>query len=184
MNFGIQKLTRKKILTMKTKYLLILITVVILSSCSSSKILPRPDEIVYNTYGGLIEVKTREGYIYGELISVNDNDLSVLIMNKNECVNINKNSITRYKIYFAEANKYGWTIPAFTLLSFTHGWFSMLSLPINLISTIVITSSAKSSFRIRSKRINYENLKMYARFPQGIPNNITLDQIKHNFQIR
>jgi hypothetical protein len=166
---------------MKTKYLIILFVIVIFSSCSSSKILPKPDEIVSNAYGGLIELKTRQGYIYGELISVNDEDLSVLIMNKNECENINKSKITSYKIYFAEANKYGWTIPAFTILSFTHGWLSILSLPTNLISTIVITSSAKSSFRISSRKIKYEELKMYARFPQGLPSNIKTEEIKHNF---
>lgn len=165
---------------MKIKYLLIFI-VLIFSACSSSKILPQPDEIVSNTYGGLIEIRTSEEYIYAELISVNEDNLSILLMDKNECINIDKNKILRYKIYFAEANKYGWTIPVFSLISVTHGLLSIFTLPTNLISTIIITSTAKSSFRISNRNINYENLKMYARFPQGMPSNIKIEQIKHDF---
>lgn len=165
---------------MKIKYLLILI-VVMLSSCSSSKLLPKPDEIVHNTYGSLIELKAKNKFIYGELISVNDASLTILSMNTKECVNIEKDKIIRYKIYFAQANKYGWTIPVFTLFSISHGFFSFISLPVNLLSTIILTTSANSAYRISSRDIDYEKLKMYARFPQGIPSNIKLEQIKHYF---
>jgi hypothetical protein len=50
--------------------------------------------------------------------------------------------------------------------------------PINLIVTISITVSGETAFQYSDKNITYDILKMFARFPQGIPPNMDLASIK------
>jgi hypothetical protein len=50
--------------------------------------------------------------------------------------------------------------------------------PINLMVTIVVTMSSEDAFQYNEKNMSYEKLKMFARFPQGIPLNIDVASIK------
>jgi hypothetical protein len=64
------------------------------------------------------------------------------------------------------------------LLPFIHGWYSIFTIPIHLIVTISVTASGENAFKYNNKKMTYEELKMFARFPQGIPPDIDLANVK------
>jgi hypothetical protein len=42
----------------------------------------------------------------------------------------------------------------------------------------MVTTSRENAFKCNQKNMTYEKLKMFARFPQGIPPTISLTNIK------
>lgn len=64
------------------------------------------------------------------------------------------------------------------LLPFIHGAISIFTLPIHLIVTITATATGENAFKYSDKNMTYDKLRMFARFPQGIPPNIKLANIK------
>lgn len=166
---------------MKIKLSIIIVFSILFCSCTSSRILPKPVDIATHVYGGLIEISTKEELIEGELISVNENDLVVLLLDSNKCISVPKKNINRYIITFALAENYSWTIPVFMLTSVSHGFYAGFSLPFNLISTSALYFSSSNAYTLRSSYVDYENLKMYARYPQGTPENIDISKIKFNY---
>ncbi len=101
------------------------------------------------------------------------------------------NDVKRFKLRYARPKHYGWTIPIgiiLPLIPFTdpdgggrmpfHGFFALLSIPVNLIVTIAVTKAGENAFKYNDKNMTYDKLKMFARFPQGVPTNIDLASIK------
>ncbi len=168
---------------MKIKLSIIIVSTFLLCSCTNSKILPKSVDIATNVYGGLIEISTKQELIEGELISVNENELIVLLLDSNKCISVPKKYINKYKLKYAlgEAEKYSWTIPLFMLVSASHGYYMTLSLPFNFITTSTIYFSSANAYTLRSTYVDYEKLKMYARYPQGTPENIDISKIKFNY---
>jgi hypothetical protein len=141
--------------------------------------LPQYTDIGTSPFGSEIELIYRsDEYLIGELISVNDTDIIVLNSANNSCLTIPKQQIIDYGIRFAQPKHYGIYIPTLTLSTISHGFIAMITLPINLITTIVVAVSSERAYTIDHKKITYEQLKMYARFPQGIPEGLGLDLIK------
>ncbi len=165
---------------MKTKvFILSLFILFTISSCYTTSYLPQYTDISTSPNGSEIELIYRsDEYLIGELISVNELDIVVLNRTKNTCIAIPKNQIIDYGIRFAQPKHYGIYIPTLTLSTISHGLISIVTLPINLISTVVVAISSERAYTIDHKKITYEQLKMYARFPQGIPDGLTLDLIK------
>jgi len=54
----------------------------------------------------------------------------------------------------------------------------LITFPINFVTTIIITSTSEYKYTITDKNLKFEQLGMYARFPQGIPEGINLIDIK------
>lgn len=150
-----------------------------MSSCYTSSFLPQYKDIGTSPFGSEIELLYRsDEYIIGELIAVNDLEIIVLNSATNACISIPKKQITDYGIRFAQPKHYAFYIPTLTLSTLSHGFLAMITLPINLITTIVVSVSGDRSYTIDHKKLTYEQLKMYARFPQGIPEGLGLDLIK------
>ncbi|HHH53669.1 MAG TPA: hypothetical protein ENK91_08435 [Bacteroidetes bacterium] len=153
----------------------------LLASCSTPKYLPDMGNYWKGSHGAYIKV-TKNDYsiVKGELIEAKNDNLRILTSKKDttKLMNIEKKDIKRYWIKYAKSPQYGWTIPVYALSTISHGFFLVITLPVNLIATIAITSSSNKNSSFNQKHLAFSDLKMYARFPQGIPENIDPSQIK------
>ncbi|MBK8552481.1 MAG: hypothetical protein IPL53_15975 [Ignavibacteria bacterium] len=168
---------------MKTKFVITILMAVICSSCSMSSpdYLPDSENIDVNVYGSYISIvmKDAEHTTGGELIAVDSANFIVLtetddsLVKKIKIVPVKK--VDNFVIKYAEGDDYIAAVPLYTLASLTHGYYALITLPLNLIITLVVNSEA---FVYSDKNISLDDLKMFARFPQGIPPNIRYDSIK------
>lgn len=165
--------------------ILIAFCVIVLCGCSTVKApqgsVPRRKAIVTDAFGGWISVssKTIQSTIQGELIAISSD--SVLIMSESKVQVLSKVDIDNARIIFFnnESGAYsGWTFLN-SLATISNGYFLVFTLPINLITGISTASG-------EAKRINYydypaltwEELNKYARFPQGLPDQVDTKEIK------
>ena len=166
---------------MKNNIILTFLLAIIMSSCISSRYgnLPSSDMIDINQNGSYFQVirKTKED-IDGELIAIDSNKIIVLSRASNKCMIVPLNDVKRFKIQYAKPKNYGWTVPMGLVLPFINGGYSVLTFPIHLIVTISVTAGAEKAFTYNDKNITYTELKMFARFPQGVPSNIDIAKIK------
>ena len=164
---------------MKTKIILTGLIAIIISSCTSPRYLPSSDKIDVNQYGSYININRKTtSNVDGELIAIDSNKIVILLETTNKCMTVPINDVKRFKLQYAKPKHYGWTIPLGIVLPFIHGLYSVFTLPIHLIVTISVTSSGERAFQYSDKNMTYDKLRMFARFPQGIPPNIDLASIK------
>lgn len=164
---------------MKTKILLLGLIAALVSSCSTPKYLPSFAEIDVNQYGSYIKVVSLTGKDFrGELIAIDTSAMVVLSEMNDSCTLIPIREVAQFKLRYAKSKHYAGSIPVALLLPFINGVFSVFTFPLHLIVTISVTASGEASFKYSNKNMSYEKLKMFARFPQGIPPNIQLDNIK------
>ena len=178
-NFGIPKLTLKHFHTMRTKIILTGLLAILISSCTSSRYLPSMDKIDVNQYGSYIKINRKTtANIDGELIAIDNNKIVILTKTTKICVTVPLNDVNHFNLRYAKPKHYGWTIPVFTLATIAHGFGFILTAPLNLIVTISVTATGRLAFKYNDKNMTYDKLKMFARFPQGIPPDIDLASIK------
>lgn len=166
---------------MKTNIFLFGLFVFFFSNCTSPRYLPTSDKIDVNEYGSYINVVCKTHYsiysIYGELIAIDSNKIIVLQNYTKKCVTVPLSDVKRFDLKYAKPKNYVWTIPVNAVgdlvLSTLTGDFLPIP-PVNIILTIWLS---KSGFKYSNKDITYDELKMFARFPQGIPPNIDLNSI-------
>jgi hypothetical protein len=164
---------------MKTKIILTGLLAIIISSCTSPRYLPSSDKIDVNQNGSYIKVVPKTtANIDGELIAIDSSNIVILSETTNKCMTVPLNDVKRFILRYAKPKHYGWTIPLGIVLPFIHGYYSVFTIPINNIVTISVTASGKNAFKYSEKNMTYDKLKMFARFPQGIPPNIDLASIK------
>jgi hypothetical protein len=160
---------------MKTKLIITSLIAVFLSNCNTPRYLPLVKDIGVNEYGSYINLNCNNNlFIRGELIEIDSNKIIVLNKSTNKCETYPIRDVQRFKLKYARARDYSWTIPISILATISHGFFLAISLPVNLIVTI----SVNGAFKYSEKDMTYDKLKMFARFPQGIPPNIDISSIK------
>lgn len=164
---------------MINKLFILGLIIIAFGSCATPKYLPSSSKIDVNEYGAYINVKHKNSQnIKGELIAIDSNNITILSQKSNICVQFPISEIKRFKLRFAKSPQYGWLIPILTATTISHGFYSILSAPINLIVTISVNASGQNAFKFSNKNMTFDMMKMYARFPQGIPNGIELSTIK------
>lgn len=162
---------------MRNKSLLIFFLVITLSGCAP-KYLPSYDKIDVNPYGSYIRVVVSLSTVFtGELISIDSEKMVVLEEWTKQCITIKVADVKRFSLRYAKQERYGWAIPVFTLATISHGFFLVLTAPVNLIVAISTTAAGKRAFKYNKKDMDLNKLRMFARFPQGIPENIDLASI-------
>lgn len=165
---------------MKTKLYLFGIITLLIGGCAATGYLPTSDKIDVFEYGSIITIayKKSDLKLRGELIALDSSTIIVLSNKAKNCISIPVSEVRKFSLRYASPKSYGWTIPAFSLFSIFHGFFSVITIPINLIVTIAVEAESRNSFRYNHENITYQDLKMFARYPQGIPPGIALDSIK------
>lgn len=160
---------------MERKHLsVILLLLIIVSSCSAPKYVPQVEELPLSTHGSHIEVQQKSKAITeGELIAIDSTGLVILAgIETKQLRNITFDNIEKFKLTYAQPKNYGWTIPVYTAATISHGIFLIFTAPVNIAVTSVVASAGANAFTYNQKVISYEELRMFARFPQGIPPNI------------
>lgn len=167
---------------MEHKFIILGIILALLSNgCKAPAYLPEAEEIGVNEFGSYIIVDLNKGSdIEGELITIDKETLNVLTKEKdiNQLQTIEISDIKSFKLMYAQPKKYGWTIPASALVTVSHGLLAAFTAPANIIVTSIITSHGANAFTYSEKDMSFEKLKMFARFPQGLPTNIKVTDIK------
>jgi hypothetical protein len=164
---------------MKNNILIAALILALLSSCGSIKYLPSPDKLDINQYGSYIKVNCINlSTIDGELIAADSTNLVILTDFENKCTKIPVSEIDHFHLRYANGKHYGAIIPLFTIATLFHGFFAIITAPVNLLATIAVTTTGENAYRYNEKQISLEELKMFARFPNGIPPGINMSSIK------
>jgi hypothetical protein len=186
----------------KTKYILILFFIAFMSSCSAPAYVPNASRIGKNPYGGFIRISLASNdHIEGELIAVDSGGIYIMETYKASgrfirSQNANMDSLTRgiryssrylhivskvprssvasFSLHFSR-NRFKWAIPIITLLAAYPGWAMTISY---LYNYILLFGVIEHSGKYKSKDITYDDLKMFARYPQGIPEGVVIDSIR------
>lgn len=150
-----------------------------LNSCIFPKYLPSADKIDVNEYGSYIKIARKKApSINGELIAIDSSKIFVLSEDSVKCMIVPLIDIKWFSLRYATSKNYGWSIPLFSIASFAGGMYFIFLWPLNLIVTSSVTTGANKSFKYNNSNITYDKLKMFARFPEGIPPNVDLTTVK------
>ncbi|MGA2297829.1 MAG: hypothetical protein ABSG15_09815 [FCB group bacterium] len=177
--------TKKNII----KTILFLLVGSLFSGCSSPRYLPEPEDIGTNRFGAYIMIYLKDwNYVEGEFITIKKDSLIILQGayndNKKKVIFVLKKNIEDITLRYAYPTNYGWTIPLFMALSVSHGFYALLTMPANIIATSVVTGAGQGAYDydiMRDEHFKiktYEQLLMFARFPQGLPANVDLSKLK------
>ncbi len=170
---------------MKSKLFIIALMAILTGSCSvvTPSYLPTDKLIDVNEHGSYIKVTTisetgdKKGeqntqIIRGELIAIDTTSISVLTDKTKQFMVLPVSEIEKFTLQYARPKHYEPSLVLFPLITATHGYFALATLPINLLVTILVTSSGLHAYEYNNKNMTYEKLRMFARFPQGIPPNV------------
>ncbi|MBI3234330.1 MAG: hypothetical protein HYZ42_09865 [Bacteroidetes bacterium] len=151
---------------------------ILLAGCYTPSYLPKPENLVNDTHGGYVVIK--EGWFYstaGELLAIDSIKMIILtdsnMEEKSEILEIPFSKMSSFKLRYARNMKAGWTVPVYVLSTLSHGFFFIISAPVNALTAGIISDAAKNQYLLKSSSVTYKDLQKYARFPQGIPPNIS-----------
>ncbi|MBC7885913.1 MAG: hypothetical protein H7X99_10585 [Saprospiraceae bacterium] len=167
----------KKPTLSEIKCWLFIIPILLLFSCSSHiPIVKNTDNYHQSPFGGFIELNIKRNKanltFKGELIAVNENRIMIRTMTEGRpVISYAKKDIVSYKIYYAknEKEEYNIWVVFNSLLTLSHGWWLILTLPLNAAIFETVNTNKKSEFRFNNKELSYDQLYLFARFPQGLP---------------
>lgn len=163
--------------------------ILLLSSCISHSYLNKPMYYHHNPKGAYFNVivekydevlnKYTKSNIGGELIYVDSTKWYLLAKPPNEVriQTIELKDITKYNIRWAVAANYVISIPLVTALSLSHGYFVLISTPINLLYTTFLAFVAGADYRLNNTIVPIDEVYKYARFPQGLPEGVNIQDL-------
>lgn len=164
---------------MKINIFFLIASALFFSDCTAPKYLPYAEDVYTNEYGAYINIILPKGdVVEGELIAIDSSNIVVLTEETRSCTTVSLDEVKYFKLRYAKARNYGWSIPVFVLSSLTHGVGAIITLPLNLVVTIVVTATGQSAFQYNHRNMTYDKMRMYARFPQGIPRNVSIHSIE------
>lgn len=164
---------------MKIKLFAFSALLLILGSCTAPRYVPHTDDIGVARYGSQIILNTNDGEkITGEFIAIDKATFIILTdYDYGRVVSIARNEVKKFKLRYAQPKKYGWTVPVFILSTISHGGFLLFTAPINAAITGSATRRGAKDFTYNNKTISDDEIQMFARFPQGIPEGVELVDI-------
>lgn len=147
------------------------------SGCVSPKYLSRPADFAHHVKGLYLEYQTGEhNTMVGEIIEVNSDTLLLLPVDTTQSLlKLSKAEVPQAEIIVSlTSNKpeaIGTWAGLINILSIGHGYYGVISLPINMLAGVnIANNAAKSTYRIKyPEAVDWEDMKKFARFPQGIP---------------
>lgn len=152
------------------KIFLMVIFLMAVCGCASLPNLPEPKAVgLYERGAHIVLNEKSSGMKQGELIAVESGEIILLEQGKDSVSVVPQSAVKKFKVYNAKPRHYGWFILAGSALTGLHGWYLILTLPLNLLVTVPVTLGGENAFTFNNRNTTYEELRMYARFPQGIP---------------
>lgn len=167
--------------------------IICLSSCSTPYVhLPKHDKVHTDPYGAMITIRFKDNdnklqISTGELLSVENDSVYVLTKlrttykNKNQemfkIVTAHQDKVTSYRVVFANSEPNG-AFLASGILGLAHGFFLLVSIPLNVVAGAIIMGEEKYLYSFSHKDLKISDLYQYARFPIGIPQNTDLSDLK------
>lgn len=150
-----------------------------MTSCKYPDYLPKHTAVKDSPYGCHLYIKHTTGAEkHGELIGVDKDHVFLLDRETEMVTGIPINSIAKFKGQFARSVDYWQYIGPNLLLTLAHGQYILLTAPLNALVMGVINVSGKGAYSFSNRDFTYEELRMFARYPQGIPRGVKLDEIK------
>ena len=157
---------------MKINLISFICIIIFLCACSAPKYLPTSETIDINEYGSYIRVAQYSGkWTNGELIAIDHTSLIIMDDRVKKCVKVPVQEIENYTLKYAYKKE-----PKYVLFTtIFHGFYLIFTAPANL---LILKISENDAFTYNQKNLGYNELRMFARYPQGIPPNIELSGIK------
>lgn len=158
---------------------LVLLLMVLLSGCMTPKYLPDVDTIDVNPNGSYIKVNTNPngGVISGEFIALDSVGIWLLEESSNQLTRISYGEFHKFNLRYAKPIRYETYIAFLVLSTLTHGLFIVITGPINLAVAISVTATGERLFTYNQRTITMAQLRMFARYPQGIPPSVNINSI-------
>lgn len=165
-----------------------LLFLVLLQGCTlqyNTPYLPAPEKLGESPCGVLIRLDLAGGDMEdGELIAVQHDSIFVLQTSRKipcgQVVAYFRQDVQTYTIKFVRTPSLGWTIPTFALLTLSHGYFLIFTLPLNIIATSASVAAVTMASTYTEKEVPFSNLSKFSRFPQGIPSGVPISAIRSN----
>jgi len=159
--------------------------IVLMAGCASSIApkgwLPNPTEVQSRAFGAWMtvehgsEVGTKIST--GELIAVQESNVYLLTMDGMEVISIDKVQNAMLALYKEKKRVGLWALIG-TLSTLSHGIGLIFSAPTWIITGIASASGESKSGLLKYSDSSWEEIKKYARFPQGIPKGINLESLR------
>ncbi|MDX1409838.1 MAG: hypothetical protein R3330_16930 [Saprospiraceae bacterium] len=171
--------------------ILIAIASLLVVGCSASRHLPTPQTFRQHVKGLYFVVtdpplhqhgnKTR--YLQGEMIAITADTLYLLEPDSAHVYPLARAFVNTGSVHVALSTEHpeslGWISVLANLSVIGHGYYLAFTLPLNAIATGVVGANMNEPYQVLyPAMIEWEQLRKFARFPQGIPAGISLDEIQ------
>jgi hypothetical protein len=166
------------------RFLCLLLISAIMVSCEQYRHLPTPYEWPQNPMGATVEVQV-DGLrkeVHGELIAMDS--AMLYILTKGSMVTVEMSRAKKVELHVSRSSENPQIITAWSylmpLITLSHGWFFILTFPVNAIAGALISEDARNSTygKIYFRPVPFHEISKFARFPQGIPDGVNILDIK------
>ncbi|MCC6752909.1 MAG: hypothetical protein IT266_02875 [Saprospiraceae bacterium] len=164
---------------MKIRFLYPAIIIFCLHACSYPHYLPTSENIDVNEYGAAIRVvRIDKKSVSGELIHADTAMLIVLTHQEHRCIKIPNRDIKSFTLRYAKSRNYHWATALVLVLPAINGVLFLFTGPIHLVGALSVAMGSEKAFTYNEGDIRWDQLSMFARYPQGLPPNVELDRIQ------
>ncbi|MCU7549647.1 hypothetical protein OCK74_11010 [Chitinophagaceae bacterium LB-8] len=165
--------------------ILIIIILTLICSCRTVNAprgsVPSRTGIENDAYGGWISAVLEDGQqpISGEFIAVSNDSLYIMCSEQVQCIVSSSVKTARIILYNTQTSSYAlWTTLA-CIGTFANGAFAAFTFPAALATGIAATNAEANRINFYDHpRYSWQKLKKYARFPQGLPAGIRIEELK------
>ncbi len=158
-----------------------LLLALLMACCAVPRGLPAPDDLPRHTHGAVIHLRLDDGErVRGELIASDGAYVFVLPEGggtPDAVQQIAWVGVDSYRLFYAGGKSLNWFVPVYTAMTLSHGWFLFLTAPVNLVATLLTHQFSRNEYTLREQDIRPEELSLFARFPQGLPPDLKLEDV-------
>jgi hypothetical protein len=177
------------------RWSVIYLPLLVFSSCLVNKNVPFTKNLDSFPYGAQVKLKNKENSrlnlkskqfaLLAEIIAVeNDTIYLKAYVGETKIYAFQKDQINRMGVSFSltsdNPSQFSLWAGLLALSTLSHGFYATLTLPITLIAACNTAMGAAQSTYATSypDKIRWNDLKKFARFPQGFPEAVTIDMLK------
>lgn len=164
---------------MKTNNYLTILLLLILGGCYTPSHVPQKEDLPISTKGSYIKLSGGGKKVAeGELISIDSLGITILNLTTTKCERYPMFELTEFKLFYAQSSNYGSFHLANSILMLVQGYGLIFTAIPYIFVGSAVSFGSYNSYIYTDKIVSIDYIKMFARFPQGLPPGISLDQIK------